>query len=175
MNGDQIDRLCRNWLAENCGEEIASEYTSYSLIIPTRNTPGLNDGLETQRQILCIAFGSDESFGTTDYHEARKRLRMREERVQIPEVFGALKSTPPGMNQEIQLTDALVLLLQKQAIYAYEFEGERYDAGTLFGWLEATIALALERPDIGPRLRDYLSGLLQPEAKRGRNACVVLE
>lgn len=82
--------------------------------------------------------------------------------VLMPEIFEALEDTPPGRNQEIQLTDALGRLLQKQAIYAYEFEGERYDAGTLLGWLQTTIALALEHPDIGPRLKNYLGGLLQP-------------
>mgnify|MGYP001050440696 CR=1 FL=1 len=81
--------------------------------------------------------------------------------VLMPEIFEALESTLPGKNQEIQLTDALAQVLQKQAIYAYEFEGERYDAGTPLGWLEATIVLALGHPDIGPKLREYLGGLLQ--------------
>jgi len=82
--------------------------------------------------------------------------------VLTPEIYQALESTPPGRNREIQLTDALGRLLQRQSIYAYEFEGERYDAGTPLGWLEATIALALERPEIGPKLRDYIAGLLRP-------------
>ena len=87
MSGDQIDRLCRNWLAENCGEEIASKYSSQSLVIPMWNDPELNEALEALRGVLCLAFGPDGSFGTTDYHEARKRLRLREGRVQVPEVF----------------------------------------------------------------------------------------
>jgi UTP--glucose-1-phosphate uridylyltransferase len=84
--------------------------------------------------------------------------------VLMPEIFAALEDTPPGRNQEIQLTDALQWLLHQHPIYAYEFEGERYDAGTPLGWLETTIALALESPDIGPRLRDYLGRLLHPVA-----------
>jgi len=68
--------------------------------------------------------------------------------------------TPPGKNQEIQLTDALQLLLRQQAIYAYEFEGVRYDTGTPLGWLEATIAVALKHPDIGQELREYLRQFL---------------
>ena len=76
------------------------------------------------------------------------------------EVFNALEVTPPGKNKEIQLTDALQLLLKKQAMYAYEFEGVRYDTGTPLGWLKATLAFALQHPDIGQELREYLHQLL---------------
>ena len=78
----------------------------------------------------------------------------------MPQIFDALEVTPPGKNQEIQLTDALQLLLQQQAMYAYEFEGVRYDAGTPSGWLKATIAFALKHPDIGQELREYLRRLV---------------
>jgi UTP--glucose-1-phosphate uridylyltransferase len=78
----------------------------------------------------------------------------------MPEIFDALEVTPPGKNQEIQLTDALQVLLKQQAIYAYEFEGMRYDTGTPLGWLKATIAFALRRPDIRQDLKEYLRQLL---------------
>ncbi len=74
-----------------------------------------------------------------------------------PRIFDILADTPPGRNGEIQLTDGLKRLLQDQSIYAYEFEGERYDAGTPWGWLQTTIALSLRDPEIGPKLRDYLT------------------
>ena len=77
-----------------------------------------------------------------------------------PEIFDILEATPPGVNNEIQLTDAIHSLLQKQAIYACEFEGTRYDTGTPWGWLKATVSLAMKRPDIAPDLRDYLKQLL---------------
>ena len=78
----------------------------------------------------------------------------------VPDIFDALAATPPGRINEIQLTDALQLLLKRQLISACEFEGVRYDTGTPSGWLEATIALALKDPDIGPGLRQYLRRLL---------------
>ena len=78
----------------------------------------------------------------------------------MPEIFDALEVTPPGKNQEIQLTDALQLLLKQQPMYAYEFEGVRYDTGTPLGWLKATIAFALKQSDIGQELREYLRQLL---------------
>ena len=78
----------------------------------------------------------------------------------MPEIFDVLEVTPPGKNQEIQLTDALQILLKQQAMYAYEFEGVRYDTGTPLGWLKAVVAFALRRPDIGQELREYLRQLL---------------
>jgi UTP--glucose-1-phosphate uridylyltransferase len=78
----------------------------------------------------------------------------------MPEVFDALMVTQPGKKGEIQVTDALQLLLKEQKIIACEFEGVRYDTGNPQGWLEATIALALKHPDLGPQLREYLHKLL---------------
>jgi UTP--glucose-1-phosphate uridylyltransferase len=78
----------------------------------------------------------------------------------MPEVFDTLKVTRPGKKGEVQVTDALQLLLKKQKIIACEFEGVRYDTGTPQGWLEATIALALNHPDLGPQLREYLRNFL---------------
>jgi UTP--glucose-1-phosphate uridylyltransferase len=93
--------------------------------------------------------------------EALSNLAIMGRYVLMPEIFEALEDTPPGRNREIQLTDAFKQLLKYQQIYAYEFEGERYDAGTPLGWLETTIALASRDPCIGPQLRDYLGRLLK--------------
>ncbi len=77
-----------------------------------------------------------------------------------PQIFDALEATPPGTNQEIQLTDALQLLLKQQEIYAYQFDGVRYDTGTPLGWLKATVTFALRDPDLEQELREYLGQLL---------------
>jgi len=92
--------------------------------------------------------------------EALSNLGLVGRYILTPQIFEALEATSPGKGQEIQLTDALQLLLKQQAIYACEFEGVRYDAGTPLGWLKATIAFALKRPDIGQELREYLRQLL---------------
>ncbi len=94
--------------------------------------------------------------------EAPSRLAIMGRYVLVPEIFEALEETPPGRNEEIQLTDALRRLLKRRPLYAYEFEGERWDAGTLSGWLETTVALALRNPDLGPRLSNYLRKRLLP-------------
>jgi len=87
MTSGQIDRLCTDWISENCGEEIASQYRPHSLAIPMMNSPELNNALEALREALCTAFGLDESFGTTDCHEARRKLGLPDDEVLIPEVF----------------------------------------------------------------------------------------
>ena len=67
--------------------------------------------------------------------------------VMPPEIFQVLESTKPGARGEIQLTDALIALLKDQELYAYEFNGVRYDGGTPMGLLRASLAFALERKD----------------------------
>jgi UTP--glucose-1-phosphate uridylyltransferase len=76
-----------------------------------------------------------------------------------PEIFGAVEATRPGRGREIQLTDAIKNLMKSQEVYAYEFEGERYDAGDKIGFLKANIALALKRPDLRGELKKFIRGL----------------
>lgn len=76
-----------------------------------------------------------------------------------PGIFDAIKRTPPDKRGEIQITDAIRLLLENQPVFGYLFEGKRYDAGDKFGFLEATIGLALKRPEFSQKLRDYLKTL----------------
>ncbi len=74
-----------------------------------------------------------------------------------PSIFPALQATRPGAGGEIQLTDAIRSLLNKERVLAYEFEGVRYDAGTKLGFLQANVAFALKDPELGPGLREFLS------------------
>ena len=76
-----------------------------------------------------------------------------------PEIFDSLQSIDPGSGGEIQLTDALRHLLRSRPIYAYRFEGTRYDAGDKLGFLKATVEFALKRTDLGSDFRAYLKTL----------------
>lgn len=73
-----------------------------------------------------------------------------------PAIFDILKHTTPGKNGEIQLTDALKTLMSQEAMYAYNFEGKRYDLGDKQGFLQATIEFALRRPDLRDDFVQYL-------------------
>ena len=92
--------------------------------------------------------------------QAPSRLGIVGRYVLTPQIFDALAVTPPGKDNEIQVTDALQLLLKQQKLYAFELEGVRHDTGNPLGWLKANVALALKRQDIGPELREYLKELL---------------
>jgi UTP--glucose-1-phosphate uridylyltransferase len=74
-----------------------------------------------------------------------------------PEIFNILENTKPGKNGEIQLTDALKTLIGKEAMYAYNFEGKRYDVGDKLGFLQATIEFALKKDELKSEFIDYLN------------------
>ncbi len=74
----------------------------------------------------------------------------------MPEIFDILGKTTPGHGGEIQLTDALQALANKRGMYAYEFEGKRYDAGDKLGYLKAIVDFALENPELNGQFLAHL-------------------
>jgi UTP--glucose-1-phosphate uridylyltransferase len=76
-----------------------------------------------------------------------------------PAIFDCLANTPTGAGGELQLTDGMRLLLQKEKMYAYVYEGRRHDTGDKLGFLKATVEFALKREDLGQPFREYLKGL----------------
>jgi UTP--glucose-1-phosphate uridylyltransferase len=76
-----------------------------------------------------------------------------------PAIFECLANTPTGAGGELQLTDGMRLLLQKEKMYAYVYEGRRHDTGDKLGFLKATVEFALKREDLGDPFREYLKGL----------------
>jgi UTP--glucose-1-phosphate uridylyltransferase len=91
--------------------------------------------------------------------EAPSNLAIIGRYVVTPDIFDSLQSIDPGSGGEIQLTDALRHLLRSRPIYAYRFEGTRYDAGDKLGFLKATVEYALRRTDLGGQFREYLKTL----------------
>jgi len=94
-----------------------------------------------------------------DSENAPSNLAIIGRYILTPEIFDSIQAVPPGAGGEIQLTDALKHLLRRRPIYAYRFEGKRYDAGDRLGFLEATVELALQREDLGEAFRAYLKRL----------------
>ena len=76
-----------------------------------------------------------------------------------PQIFKILEETKPGKGGEIQLTDALLKLIDEEAMYAYDFEGTRYDVGDKLGFLKATVEYALRREDLRDGFIEYLNTL----------------
>jgi UTP--glucose-1-phosphate uridylyltransferase len=73
-----------------------------------------------------------------------------------PEIFTVLEKLPPGTGGEIQLTDGLAQLVREREVYGYEFVGDRYDVGDKFGFVRATVAYALKRPELREQVKEYL-------------------
>jgi UTP--glucose-1-phosphate uridylyltransferase len=79
--------------------------------------------------------------------------------VLTPKIFDKLEQTQRGAGGEIQLTDAIHALMDEQSVFGYAFEGRRFDAGTTMGWLQASVELALARPEFGGEFRSFLRSL----------------
>ena len=93
--------------------------------------------------------------------EAPSNLAVMGRYVFTPAIFDALERVAPGVGGEIQLTDAMALLLKEQTIYGYPFDEGRYDIGKKLDYLRATVELAIEREDLGPSFRAFLADLVQ--------------
>ena len=93
--------------------------------------------------------------------EAPSNLAILGRYIITPEIFDILAVQQPGKNGEIQLTDALKTLTNLQGMYAYEFEGKRYDVGDKLGFLKATVEFALNRDDLSERFGAYLKDVVK--------------
>jgi UTP--glucose-1-phosphate uridylyltransferase len=88
--------------------------------------------------------------------EAPSRMAIIGRYVLRPEIFSILQKLPPGKGGEIQLTDGLAQLVRERQVYGCEFLGDRYDIGDKFGFVRATVAYALKRPDLKDKVLQYL-------------------
>ncbi|HEX6896445.1 MAG TPA: UTP--glucose-1-phosphate uridylyltransferase GalU [Bryobacteraceae bacterium] len=93
------------------------------------------------------------------FEEAPSNLAIIGRYILTPAIFDVLTQTQTGTGGELQLTDALRLLLKQEKMYAYVYDGRRHDTGDKFGFIKATIEFALKRDDLGGPLREYLRGL----------------
>jgi UTP--glucose-1-phosphate uridylyltransferase len=91
--------------------------------------------------------------------QAPSRMGVAGRYILTPGIFDEIKNQPTGVGGEIQLTDAIARLKSREAVYAFEYEGKRYDCGSKEGFLEATVELALAHPQVGESFRSYLKTL----------------
>jgi len=134
--------------------EVTAEETSRYGVVGTANGDGLPEGVHDPRLHRVTHLVEKPSHGS-----APSNLAIIGRYVLTPKIFDKLEQTQRGAGGEIQLTDAIEALMAEQSVFAYEFEGTRYDAGTTMGWLKATVELALARPDLAAEFRAHLRGL----------------
>jgi len=91
--------------------------------------------------------------------EAPSNLAIIGRYILTPGIFDCLAKISIGAGGELQLTDGMRMLLKKEKMYAYVYEGRRYDTGDKLGFLKATVEFALQRQDLGGAFREYLKGL----------------
>jgi UTP--glucose-1-phosphate uridylyltransferase len=91
--------------------------------------------------------------------DAPSRLGVAGRYILTPGVFHEILNQPRGVGGEIQLTDGISSLLRREKVFAYRYEGKRYDCGSKDGFLQANVELALTHAELGTQFRDYLRDL----------------
>jgi len=106
-------------------------------------------------------FKVDDLIEKPAVEKAPSRLAILGRYIIEPEIFDILENTKPGAGGEIQLTDALKVLAAQKPMYAYVFDGVRYDVGDKLGYLKATIEFGLKHQDVNAELLAYLKTLVK--------------
>lgn len=140
---DAYERVGGNLL---CVQEVPHEHTNRYGIL----TPGASEGVLTEVKGLVEK---------PDPAAAPSNLAIVGRYILQPEVMKILARQQKGAGGEIQLTDAMAQLIGQQPFHGVTFDGQRHDCGDKAGFIQANIALALERPDIGPSVRAFIADL----------------
>ncbi|WP_304622591.1 UTP--glucose-1-phosphate uridylyltransferase GalU [Pelosinus baikalensis] len=161
-----------------CLKQMMSVYDDcYGTILGTQEVPldkVCNYGIVKPVEIKQNVWQAVDLVEKPDMSEAPSRLAVMGRYILQPEIFAILEKTPPGKGGEIQLTDAIrTLAIEQHSVYAYNFEGRRYDVGDKQGYLEATIEFALKRPDLRDDFLRYLIKTVGPlvAGKDGNAGC----
>ena len=123
------------------------------------NKYGIVDVEETEEGVLKVK----ELVEKPSPDEAPSNLAIVGRYIFTPGIFEKLRKTKPGKGGEIQLTDAMKLLLEEEEIYAYPIEGKVYDTGNPLDYLKTVFEFALKREDIGAELREFIANLLSTQ------------
>lgn len=140
---EQFDRLQQSVLAV---QEVPAEQTRrYGIVAAEVISPGL---MKVQKIVEKPA-----------PDVAPSRMGVAGRYILTPNIFRHIRQQASGVGGEIQLTDGISSLLGEESVYALQYQGKRYDCGSKEGFLEATVELALQHPEVGEHFRKYLRGL----------------
>lgn len=117
------------------------------------NKYGIVDGIHIEDRVYKVK----KLVEKPAIEEAPSNVAILGRYIITPQIFDILQNTEPGKGGEIQLTDALQTLIESEAMYAYNFEGRRYDVGDKLGFLQATVEFALKRDDLREPFIEYLT------------------
>jgi UTP--glucose-1-phosphate uridylyltransferase len=137
--------------------DVYEKYEASVIVLGRTDEEGMKKyGIIKPRQISERVFQVEDLVEKPGPEKAFSDLALIGRYVFTPEIFDAIKETPPDKRGEIQITDAIGILLRNQPVYGYLFEGTRYDAGDKLEFIKATIELALKRPEFRETLQKYL-------------------
>jgi len=155
------DDIIRN--ARPCIKQLIDIYNRYQCsVIAVEEVPHekvSSYGIINGRMLEDALYRVDDIIEKPDVDKAPSDLGAIGRYIFTPQIFDCLKKTEEGIGNEVQLTDAIRLLKDRQNIYGYLFKGKRYDTGDRFGYIEAIIDFALENDRLGPQLSRYLQNL----------------
>ena len=148
---------------DNCMKQMVDVYDEYqSTIIGAEQVPhnetnkyGIMAGLAISERVMRV----DEIVEKPVPEDAPSDLAVVGRYILTPAIFDKLKTTQKGAGGEIQLTDAIAELRQDEKVYAYHFEGKRYDCGSKLGYLQANVEYGLMHDELGKDFREYLKSL----------------
>ncbi|NOW20250.1 UTP-glucose-1-phosphate uridylyltransferase [Clostridium saccharobutylicum] len=158
--GDDIvyneEKPCLKQLID-CYDEYKTTILGVQNVAPQNVSKyGIVDGIEIEDRV-CKVKSLVEKPKTED---APSNIAILGRYIVTPKIFEILEETKPGKGNEIQLTDALLELAKNEAMYAYNFEGRRYDVGDKLGFLEATVEYALRKPELKDDFMEYLKNII---------------
>jgi UTP--glucose-1-phosphate uridylyltransferase len=147
-----------------CLKQLINVFDEYkTTILGVQNVPkenvnkyGIINGMHIEDGVYKVK----DLVEKPDVDKAPSNIAILGRYIVTPDIFNILEHTKPGKGGEIQLTDALKELLTREAMYAYTFEGRRYDVGDKLGFLQATVEFALKRKDIKEEFYSYLKKLI---------------
>jgi UTP--glucose-1-phosphate uridylyltransferase len=143
-----------------CLQQLINAYEEYRTTILGVQTIPKEDtnkyGVISGKHIEDRVYKVKDLVEKPETNEAPSNIAILGRYIITPEIFDILGEIPPGKGGEIQLTDALKVLSQKEAMYAYKFEGRRYDVGDKLGFLEATVDFALKKPELKDGFLEYM-------------------
>lgn len=147
-----------------CIKQLADMYDKYeSTILGVQSVPkdqvnkyGIVDGLKVDEDLYEVK----NMIEKPSVEDAPSNIAILGRYILTPDIFEMIEQTAPGKGDEIQLTDALRSLLEHKEIYAYEFDGKRYDTGDKLGYLKATVEYALRNEELSEDFREYLRTII---------------
>ncbi|MGL4848042.1 MAG: UTP--glucose-1-phosphate uridylyltransferase GalU [Clostridium sp.] len=153
--GDDVvanEKPCLKQLME-CFEEYKTSILGVQTVAKENVSKyGIVDGIHIEDRVYKVK----DLVEKPSVDEAPSNVAILGRYIITPQIFDILENTKPGKGNEIQLTDALKTLISQEAMYAYNFEGKRYDVGDKLGFIEATIEFALQKEELREDFLKYL-------------------